>query len=124
MQAYLAVAIGGALGACCRFGLGEFILHLCGKSFPFATLLVNILGSFVLGLLYGLFLAEHLTVKPWKTLIGVGFLGAFTTFSTFSLDTVLLLQQGELVKAGLNVVLNVLVCLTLAWLGLKLGSMK
>ncbi len=73
MHAYLAVAIGGALGACCRFGLGEFILHLCGKSFPFATLLVNILGSFVLGLLYGLFLAEHLTVNPWKTLIGVGF---------------------------------------------------
>ncbi|KKL00208.1 fluoride efflux transporter CrcB [Rheinheimera mesophila] len=124
MQAYLAVAIGGAIGACCRFGLGELILHLCGKSFPFATLLVNILGSFVLGLLYGLFLAEHLTVNPWKTLIGVGFLGAFTTFSTFSLDTVLLLQQGELVKAGLNVVLNVLICLTLAWLGLKLGSMK
>ena len=124
MQAYLAVAIGGALGACCRFGLGEFILHLCGKSFPFATLLVNILGSFVLGLLYGLFLAEHLTVNPWKSLIGVGFLGAFTTFSTFSLDTVLLLQQGDLVKAGLNVVLNVLICLTLAWLGLKLGSMK
>jgi CrcB protein len=124
MNAYLAVAVGGAAGACCRYGLAEFILLLCGKSFPFATLLVNILGSFVLGLLYGLFFAGHLTVNPWHTLIGVGFLGAFTTFSTFSLDTVLLLQQGELAKAGLNVVLNVLICLTLAWLGIKLGSMK
>lgn len=124
MGNYLAVAIGGALGACCRYGLGEFILHLFGKAFPFATLLVNILGSFVLGVLYGLFLTEHLAVSPWKALISIGFLGAFTTFSTFSLDTILLVQQGELPKAALNVVLNLVLCLTLAWLGVKLGTMK
>jgi len=124
MYNYLAVALGGALGACCRFGMAEIVLHLFGKAFPFATLLVNILGSFALGVLYSLFVAEHLAVSPWKALISIGFLGAFTTFSTFSLDTILLMQQGELFKAALNVVLNLVLCLTLAWLGLKLGAMK
>ena len=75
-------------------------------------------------LLYGLILTEQLTPNPWRIFVGIGVLGAFTTFSTFSLDTVLLLQQGEWQKAIANVFFNVLLCLTLAWLGLKLGSMK
>ena len=124
MLSYLAVAIGGAVGASLRYGLNELALNVLGKSFPFGTLLVNILGSFVLGLLYGLFSSGYLTTSPWRALVAVGLIGAFTTFSTFSLDTVLLLQQGAVFKAMLNVLLNVLLCLTLAWFGLKLGSMK
>lgn len=124
MLSYLAVALGGAVGACLRYGVNEIALNVLGKSFPFATLLVNILGSFVLGLLYGLFSAGVLAASPWRALIAIGLIGAFTTFSTFSLDTVLLLQQGDWLKAIANVLLNVLLCLTLAWLGLKLGSMK
>lgn len=121
---YLAIALGGAIGACLRFAISEWMLHLFGRAFPFGTLLVNILGSFVIGLLYGLLLSEQIAPNPWRIFIGIGILGAFTTFSTFSMDTVLLLQQGDWLKAVANVVLNVVLCLTLAWLGLKLGSMK
>jgi fluoride exporter len=124
MLTYLAVAMGGATGACLRYACNELALNVFGKSFPFGTLLVNILGSFVLGLLYALFSSGALAVSPWRALITIGLIGAFTTFSTFSLDTVLLLQQGDWQKAIANVFLNVLLCLTLAWLGLKLGSMK
>lgn len=124
MLTYLAVAIGGAVGACLRFGINELAMNVLGKSFPFGTLLVNILGSFVLGWLYALFSSGVLAVSPWRALIAIGLIGAFTTFSTFSLDSVLLIQQGDWLKAIANVLLNVLLCLTLAWLGLKLGSMK
>lgn len=124
MLTYLAIAIGGAIGACLRFGINELMVNVLGKSFPFGTLLVNILGSFVLGWLFALFSSGVLAVSPWRALIAIGLIGAFTTFSTFSLDTVLLMQQGDWLKAIANVLLNVLLCLTLAWLGLKLGSMK
>ncbi len=121
---YAAIAVGGAVGACLRFALGEAMLHLFGRAFPFGTLLVNILGSFAIGLLYGLILTEQLTPNPWRIFVGIGILGAFTTFSTFSMDTVLMLQQGAFVKATLNVLANVVLCLTLTWLGIKLGTMK
>ena len=124
MLTYLAVAFGGAVGACLRYACNELALNVLGKSFPFGTLLVNILGSFVLGWLYALISSGAIAVAPWRALITIGLIGAFTTFSTFSLDTVLLLQQGDWQKAIANVLLNVLLCLTLAWLGLKLGSMK
>ncbi len=124
MLTYLAIAAGGAVGACLRYACNEAALNVFGKSFPFGTLLVNILGSFVLGLLYALISNGTLSPAPWRALVAIGLIGAFTTFSTFSLDTVLLLQQGAVLKALMNVLLNVLLCLTLAWLGLKLGSMK
>lgn len=124
MITYLAIAIGGAAGACLRYAANEFALNVLGKGFPFGTLLVNILGSFVLGVLYALLSSGVLAISPWRALLTIGFLGAFTTFSTFSLDTVLLLQQGDWLKAFANVFFNVLLCLILAWLGLKLGSMK
>lgn len=121
---YVAIALGGALGACLRFASNELAANVFGKAFPFGTLLVNILGSFMLGLLYGMFHSGVLVAMPWRSFVAIGLLGAFTTFSTFSLDTVILLQQGDYNKAAANVLLNVLLCLTLAWLGLKLGSTK
>ena len=121
---YLAIALGGALGACLRFGLTELAGHLLGRAFPFGTLLVNILGSFAIGLLYGLILTEQLAPRPWRIFIGIGILGALTTFSTFSMDTVLLLQQGAVAKAAANILANLVLCLTLTWLGIKLGTMK
>lgn len=124
MNTYLAVAAGGAIGACLRYALTELVTNLLGKAFPFGTLLVNILGSFVLGLLYVLISSGVLAALPWRPLVIVGLIGGFTTFSTFSLDTLLLLQQGEWFKAAANIVLNVLLCLIFAWFGMKLGSMK
>ncbi len=117
---YLYIAIGGASGACLRFFIGNLVLNWLGKGFPFATLIVNITGSLIMGALYGLIEQGIIEIVPYRTLIGVGFLGALTTFSTFSLDTLLLIQQGEIIKAMLNILLNVLLCVLAASFGMFL----
>ncbi|KTF18385.1 fluoride efflux transporter CrcB [Pseudoalteromonas sp. H105] len=124
LKIYLMIAAGGASGACLRFFISETMLKLLGRGFPFGTLAVNILGSLLMGVLYGLIEREIITVSPAKSLIGIGFLGALTTFSTFSMDSLLLLQQGHFVKMALNIVLNVTVCIFMAWLGLQLVMQK
>lgn len=124
MQMYLFVALGGAFGACFRFAIAQFVLNWLGKGFPFATLIVNISGSLIMGVLYGLIQQGTIEVVLYRTLIGIGFLGAFTTFSTFSLDTLLLLQQGEIIKAMLNILLNVGLCILAAGLGMFLVTNK
>lgn len=124
IKLYLMVAIGGAVGACLRFGANELALKLLPKGFPFATLAVNILGSLLIGLLYGLIEKEAIAITPAKTLLGIGFLGALTTFSTFSMDSLLLLQQGQWLKMALNIVLNVVGCIFMAWLGVQLATQK
>lgn len=119
---YAFVAIGGASGACLRFFISQLILNYLGKGFPFATLVVNISGSLIMGLIYGLIEQGIIEIHVVRTLIGVGFLGALTTFSTFSLDTLLLLQQGEIIKASLNIILNVVLCILAAALGMFIVS--
>ncbi len=119
---YTFIALGGACGASLRFYISQLVLNWLGKGFPFATLMVNITGSFVMGLLYQLIEQEILDINVHRTLIGIGFLGAFTTFSTFSLDSVLLIQQGYLLKAAINILLNVSLCIAAAALGLYLVS--
>ncbi|GAC15356.1 CrcB protein [Aliiglaciecola lipolytica E3] len=96
------------------------MLQWFGKGFPFGTLLVNVVGSFLLGLVYALIEHGQIEIVLWRTAIGIGLLGAFTTFSTFSVDTLLLLQQGLWLKGILNIVLNITCCLTAAWLGTQL----
>jgi CrcB protein len=115
---YLFVALGGACGASLRFFISQLILNWLGKGFPFATLAVNISGSLVMGMLYGLIEQGIVEVSVYRTLIGIGFLGAFTTFSTFSLDTLLLVQQGDFFKAMINILLNVSLCIFAAGLGM------
>ena len=102
------IALGGALGACSRFLVSEFCANLLGRSFPYGTLVVNVTGSFLMGLLAALLQAEHFSSDPWRQIIGLGFLGALTTFSTFSMDNVTLINQGEFFKVGLNILLNVI----------------
>lgn len=117
---YLYIAVGGASGACLRHFINQMMLQLLGKGFPFGTLLVNIVGSFMLGLLYSLLEQGHVSVAPWRSLVAIGFLGALTTFSTFSVDTMLLMQQGSWLKGAMNVLFNLVCCFTAAWLGLQL----
>jgi len=119
---YTFVALGGACGASLRFYISQLVLNWLGKGFPFATLMVNITGSFIMGLLYQLIEHEIIDINIHRTLIGIGFLGAFTTFSTFSLDSLLLIQQGDLLKAAINILLNVSLCIAAAALGLYLVS--
>jgi fluoride exporter len=111
------VASGGAIGATLRYLIGIAVISLFGKSFPFATLSVNIIGSLMMGCIFQLIQQQTITVSPWWPLIAVGFLGALTTFSTFSMDNLLLLQQGQLFKAMLNIALNVVVGLFAAYVG-------
>lgn len=120
MREVLLIAAGGALGALLRFWLSNATAALLGRGFPYGTLLVNVLGSFGIGMLY-VFLSERVVAAAeWRALLVVGLLGAFTTFSTFSLQTLNLLELGLVGRAAWNVVLNVSLCLGACWLGLNL----
>ncbi|ANO34034.1 fluoride efflux transporter CrcB [Vibrio breoganii] len=114
------IAIGGAFGACSRYLISELCVVLLGRGFPYGTLTVNIVGSFIMGTLIALFENEVIAVDPWRQIIGLGFLGALTTFSTFSMDNVLMFQQGDYWKAGLNIVLNVVFSISAAMIGFHL----
>lgn len=121
MLQLIAIAVGGAIGAVLRFVMSNGVYKLLGRDFPYGTLAVNVLGSLLIGLLF-ILLIEKLTVTAeWRAGLIVGLLGAFTTFSTFSLETFTLLDEGAFIKAGLNVLLSVVLCLSATWLGLTLG---
>jgi CrcB protein len=94
---------------------------LLGRGFPYGTLAVNALGSFIMGLIY-VFMLERMEISPeWRAALMIGLLGAFTTFSTFSIETMNLIEGGELSKAGLNIFLSILLCVTGCWFGMVLG---
>lgn len=117
----LAIAGGGALGALFRFWSSKWMHSLFGVGFPYGTLFVNVAGSLVMGFLYVL-LVERVSLAPeWRAFLMIGFLGAFTTFSTFSLETLQLFNSGELFKAALNIILSVLLCLAAVWFGMFAG---
>tara|TARA_B100001996_G_scaffold119754_1_gene90652 strand:- start:439 stop:813 length:375 start_codon:yes stop_codon:yes gene_type:complete len=121
MMNLLAIAIGGATGSLCRYGMSNTIYFLLGRGFPYGTLAVNILGSIIMGIAYVLMI-EKVEVSPeWRMGIIVGLLGAFTTFSTFSIETLDLLKAGENLKAGLNVFLSVTLCISGCWIGMFLA---
>lgn len=119
MNNLLLVALGGSIGAVFRYLISIFMIQVFGSSFPFGTLLVNVLGSFLMGVIYALGQLSHISPEL-KALIGVGLLGALTTFSTFSNETLLLMQDGDWLKATLNVVLNLSLCLFMVYLGQQL----
>jgi len=113
----LAVGIGGFIGAVLRFTLSGWVQKFSASTFPFGTLSVNILGSFLIGFLFLYFQQVNLSPNQ-KVLFMTGVLGALTTFSTFSLDTVLLMQQELYLKAFSNVLLNVVFSISATLLGM------
>ena len=117
---YCFIAAGGATGACLRYFVTTSVDSLFGKHMPFGTLTVNVVRSFALALLYGFIERHDLSDSPYRALIGVGLLGAFTTFSTFSVETLTLLENGLWLKAAANVFLNVGACLIAGWLAIQL----
>ena len=113
--------VGGALGALARYGVSQLMTASFGKSFPYGTLTVNVLGSFLMGYL-SIYLMSKVSIDPMvRMTLVVGFLGAFTTFSTFSMDTLNLIQSGFITKAFLNILLNVTCSLTAVWVGVILA---
>ena len=124
---YLYVFLGGGLGAVCRYLATTAIGARFGMMFPFGTLFVNTLGSFLMALIMGFLLtmakANNLLTEPLRLLLTVGFLGGFTTFSSFSMETLTLLRSGSIVLAISNIAANVVLGLIAAILGLYLAAM-
>lgn len=119
MNQLIVIAFGGAAGAVIRFLVASGVYQWLGRDFPYGTLVVNVMGSFLIGLLTEALILQRISVGvEYKVAIIVGFLGAFTTFSTFSLETFYLLEQGAFGKAVLNIALSVGGCLLAVWLGL------
>lgn len=121
MLQILAIAGGGALGALGRFWVSTGVYRILGRDFPWGTLAVNTLGSCLMGLLFALFIERQAAGPEVRAAVLVGFLGAFTTFSTFSLETLALIEEGYLGRAFLNMWASVLVCLLACWVGVLLG---
>jgi fluoride exporter len=124
MQAALLVALGGAVGAVLRYKVGAFVLHQAGTTqFPYGTFTVNVLGCLIAGLLAGL--GEHVEflTADVRLLVFTGFLGGFTTFSAFGVETIALLERGEWAVGAAYVVLSVLCGLAALWAALRIGGM-
>lgn len=104
-----------------RYWVALGVHGVVGRGFPWGTLVVNVVGSLLMGLLF-VWLTERSSVGPeWRALLLVGFLGAFTTFSTFSLETVHLISEAAYLKAGLNMLVSVVACVMAAGLGMLLA---
>jgi CrcB protein len=120
MANYLFIALGSALGGVLRFWLTELLQHGSGGKFPLGTVVVNVTGSFLIGLIFTL-TGEHANPSAnaglWRNFLMVGICGGYTTFSAFSLQTLQLARGGEWTYAGLNIFLSIALCLIGVWLG-------
>lgn len=127
---YLYVALGGAVGSVARFAVSNYAARVCGETFPWGTLVANVTGSFVIGFLATLTSPEGRWLMPagGRAFFMAGVCGGYTTFSSFSLQTLALAQDGEWWKAGANTMASVILCLAAVWLGhlvaLKLNTLK
>ncbi len=118
MGTLLAIALGGAAGSLARYGLTMVFERLLGADFPFGIFIVNILGSLLIGVCFVLLFERSLLGDVWRSLLLVGFLGAFTTFSTFSLQALGLIQDGRLVAASVYVGGSVVLSILATYLGI------
>jgi CrcB protein len=121
LKTIVLIAVAGAFGAVSRYGTALGVYSIFGRSFPYGTLFVNVAGSFLMGLL-SIMLLDRFNVGPeWRAAILVGFLGSFTTFSTFSIETLNLLEQGDFSRALLNMALSLSLCIMAVWFGVSVG---
>ncbi|MBQ45410.1 MAG: fluoride efflux transporter CrcB [Porticoccaceae bacterium] len=117
---WLAVAIGGALGSVARYALSSWIFDITSHKFPYATLIVNVAGSFVMGILFVVIVERAALPAEMRSLLMIGFIGAFTTFSAFSLDALGLWQNGHVLMSVIYMITTIILCLvaisTAIWL--------
>lgn len=112
------IFFGAGIGGVLRFWLSRLVYNLSGSMFPLGTLTVNALGSFFMGLFFVLFIERINGFSPYfRSLILIGLLGGFTTFSSFSIETLQLFEQGQWLNAILNIMLSIVLCLFMVWLG-------
>lgn len=121
MVKYVMVGIGGFAGSIARYWLGSYIGEKVGTRFPYGTFVINISGSFLIGLIMSL-LAEKMRWNPnWIYLVPIGFIGAYTTFSTFEYETLRTVQDGQFLTAFLNITLSVVTGFVAVWAGAAAG---
>lgn len=125
MKAVVLVALGGALGSVARFKLSGWVLHhAVSWRFPIGTLVVNVVGCLVAGVLAGMSARHHALTPDVRLLLFTGLLGGFTTFSAFGLETVLLMKRGEWAIAAANVSISVLAAVIALWLGFAVAEAR
>lgn len=117
-MSYIIVFIGGGVGAALRHGVNRAAAYLLGDGFPFGTLFVNVVGSFAMGVLAGLFLIKGMESHPVRLFLTTGVLGGFTTFSAFSLDATLMWQKGEWLTLALYAVGSVIAAVAALFVGM------
>lgn len=122
MQRWILIGIAGAAGTLLRYGLSEWTARRFGETFPTGTLIVNLLGCFLAGLLFYLMFERYLVSPTVRTVVLIGFLGGLTTFSSFGLQTFTLLRSGELGLALFNVAISNIAGLFLVWVGYSLAK--
>jgi CrcB protein len=115
------VFVGGGLGAAARYLLQGAVYRFTGAGFPYGTIVVNVLGCFLIGLLMSSMEERFLAAPPLRVFLTIGVLGGFTTFSSFSYETMALVREGDLLAGGLNIIASMVICLGATWLGLGLG---
>ena len=118
MNKAVVIALFCAGGGLSRYYLSGWVYTLLGRSFPYGTLVVNIIGAYLIGLIMELALRSTALSDTWRLGLTVGFLGGMTTFSTFSYETFKLLEDGQFFLAAVNVLASVLICLLCTWLGI------
>jgi len=118
----MVVAAGGALGAVLRYLNSKLFTHIFGTPLPWATLIVNVVGCFLMGVAYMLLLDKYPASDSLRLFIMMGLLGALTTWSTFSMESVLMLSYGELAKGFTYIVLTIILCFLAFFIGMKLSS--
>jgi len=124
MRTVMAVGVAGFVGAIARYGIDGLIAQKSGASFPWGTFVVNITGSFVLGVLFALLVEGRVAVAPWiRTAATVGLIGAYTTFSTLTLETFRLVEDGSYLLGIANAVGSLTIGLVALYVGVVLGRM-
>jgi CrcB protein len=119
--ALAAVAVGGALGSMARYSVVNGLAAWLGRAFPYGTLAVNVVGSFLMGVAISLLVQRGLLGEPWRAGLMTGVLGGFTTFSAFAGETLVLAQQRP-AAAALNIGLHLALCLAAVWIGAKVAG--
>lgn len=123
MQKIIVVALGGGIGAVTRYVVSLWAAERFGAGFPYGTLIVNVVGCFIIGS-FMYIATERIIVDPyWRLLVTTGFLGGLTTFSSFGYETIKLLESGSLDLALYNVMLNVILGVLATWCGISLGKL-
>lgn len=116
------IFIGAGFGGVLRYGISTGIYNLFNKNFPYGTLVVNVSGSFLMGFLFVLILERFQSIAPQlRALLLIGFLGGYTTFSSFSIETINLMENANWFSAIVNILLSTTLCLAAAWIGVILG---